>query len=231
MFKLLIAEPSGAFVKALTDDLSGEFDIQVCQDGETALELLQDFCPDALILNLMLPYKDGITLLQESPYQPPCILGITSFHSLYMEQRALSLGISTLLVTPTPKTVKLRLLDLIHIPTGNDPPSDPYAQTALHLRLLNFSMHLDGYRQLCYGIPLFARDPNQYLTCELYPAIAALCGSKSTASIEHSIRRAITEAWRRRDPVVWSRYFPSAQTHCPCNKTFISCLASYITLP
>ena len=46
MYKLLIADGSDAYICGLTEIFQGEFDLRTCQDGETALELLQSFQPD-----------------------------------------------------------------------------------------------------------------------------------------------------------------------------------------
>ena len=55
MYKLLIADSSQPFLDALQDIFHKEFVLQLCQDGETALELLQSFQPDALVINLSPP--------------------------------------------------------------------------------------------------------------------------------------------------------------------------------
>ena len=64
MRKLLIAEGSEELRQALAQSLDGEFAVQTCADGETARNLLHDFLPDLVVLDLMLPEIDGITLLR-----------------------------------------------------------------------------------------------------------------------------------------------------------------------
>ena len=70
MYKLLIADSSEPYTDALREVFHKEFELQTCQDGETALELLSSFSPDVLVINLMLPFKDGLTVLQESAFRP-----------------------------------------------------------------------------------------------------------------------------------------------------------------
>lgn len=227
MQTLLIAEGAEEMTTGIVQHLRGEFHVQVCHDGETALELLQTLRPEILILNLMLPFKDGLTLLQESAYRPPAILALSHFVNPYFAGRALELGVGALLVTPTPQTVAVRLMDLLNGPCEPEKPASPQARTALRLHLLHFASFRDGYRQLCVGIPLFYADPQQNLSKELYPAIAQACGCKTVKCVEHSIRKAIMDAWNRREPGAWGKYFHDAD-RAPSNKVFIARMAELL---
>lgn len=222
MQKLLIVECSEEYLSILSDRLSGDFQLETCLDGDTALQLLQIFQPDILILNMSLPFKDGLTVLQESPYQPPLILAVSAFNNPYLERRAQALGVAHILIAPSPLTVCKQLVALIQAAANQ--PEDPQAQVVRHLHILNFTAHRDGYYHLCAGIPLFKADPYMSLSKDLYPAVSQ---GKSMVSVERAIRRSIDTAWSRRDPVVWARYFPGI-TQCPSNKEFISRLAELL---
>ena len=231
MRRLLIADTSEAYTEALQDILQNEFELMLCHDGETALEILHAFRPDALVLNLMLPYKDGLTVLQESRHRPQVILAFSTFINEYIQQVAQSLGIQYLMLLPTVNTLRVRLMDMIgaHLTDRKDLS----AQIATHLHILNFPTHLDGYHQLGIGITMFAQNPNMLLSKELYPAIARHFGAMDERAVEHSIRKAIDAAWKRMDPLVWSEYFLPAQDGTllrPTNKEFISTIASRLTL-
>lgn len=219
MLKLLVADMSPEITDALERALGSEFEMEVCHDGETALEQLHYFRPDALVMNLMLPFKDGLTVLQESDHKPRVILAIANRLPDYAEKRAAELGIQYILVMPTVKTVQLRLLDLIAKTDSRES-----ARVAVHLHALGFRSNLDGYRQLCVGIPIFAKNPEMLLSKELYPAIGAVFALPDPRTVEHSVRKAINDAWARRDIIVWEKYFPNART-APTNKAFISKLA------
>lgn len=231
MQKLLIADPSEPFASALAEALRGEFEIQICQDGAAALECLLSFRPDALILNLMLPHKDGLTVLQAASYVPPVVLGISSYTNAYIERAAAAAGVGFILICPCINAVCVRLMDLICQTHTAQKQPNPQAETAVHLHILNFPTKRDGYQQLCTCIPMFSRDPSQRLTKELYPAVAKACGCGDGRSVEHSIRLVITSAWRDRDENVWRKYFPpdaSGSIPCPSNKAFISRLAELL---
>ena len=231
MRKLLIADSSEPFSAALADAFCCDFEVQVCSDGETALESLLSFQPDVLILNLQLPFKDGLTVLQEAAHLPPYILATTSYLSPYVERCAASLGVAYTMITPAVSALRVRVMDIVHQKKAILEPADLIAEATKHLHILNFQTHLDGYQQLCSAIPLFYADPHQRLSKELYPAVAIRCGCKDFRSVEHSIRKAIVAAWKARNHVVWAKYFPPDEygtQACPTNKAFISRIAQML---
>ena len=224
MQKLLIADSSEIFTSALAGALREQFQVRTCADGQTALEMLSQYQPDILVLNLMLPHTDGLTVLQETAFHPPVILAVTMHMSAYVEQAVTDLGVDYTMIAPSVEAVVLRLRDLLKHYTDQADLADPYARTVYHLRLLNIPSHLDGYRQLCVAIPLFLQNPKQLLTADLYPAVAQLCGCKDGRSVERSTRKAIQTAWQHRDNAIWRKYFPlgpRGRIACPTNKEFI----------
>lgn len=228
MLRLLIAENSEIYAAALVDAFCGQFEIRICTDGETALEQLRSFQPDALILNLSLPFKDGLTVLQEAAQLPPVILVLSLYSNPYVEQAAISLGAGYVLRMPAVNTVRLRLMDMLQ-----QAPAVPTDQTktAEHLYALQFMPHLEGFSLLCTGIPLYAQDTRQRLSKELYPAIARTCGRTDGRAVEKTIRNAIEAAWKFRDEAAWLKYFPpdrNGKVSCPSNKVFIARLAKML---
>ena len=219
MLKLLVADMSVEFTDILEKVLGNEFEMQICHDGETALDLLQSFQPDVLIMEVMLPFKDGLTMLQESAFRPRVIMALAGYLPPYAEKRAADLGVQYVLRSPTINTLRLRLMDLIA-------ETEPWEETrvTVHLHTLRFRTHLDGYRQLCEAIPIYAQTPGILLSKELYPAVGEIFNLPDSRTVEHSIRKAIADAWSRRDPDLWEKYFPGA-TEAPTNKAFISKMA------
>ena len=233
MQKLLIADGSSIFSSVLANALQDRFQITVCADGKTALELLQKEQPDALILNLMLPHTDGLTVLQKSAFHPRVILAITMHLSSYVEQSIAALGIDYTMVCPSVEAVVTRLDDLTRQSSLPAESIDLHALTKHHLHILNMPTHLEGYRQLCLALPMFTENPQQLLTKELYPEVAKQWGSKDGRSVEHSIRKAIQAAWHQRDNALWRKYFAvNHQGHIPCptNKEFICRLAEILRI-
>ena len=232
MQKLLIADSSEIFMSALSTMLENEFEIYTCGDGSTLADLLSDYQPDVLIMNLMLPYTDGITALQASRFHPQIILAIAMHMSAYVERTVTELGIDYTMIAPSVDTVVLRLRDLMRNSSTPAGVTDMHEQIRHHLHALNIPTHLDGYQQLCIALPIFTENPQQRITKELYPLVAQIYGCNDWRSVEHSIRKAICAAWKHRDNAVWRKYFglgPQGTVACPTNKAFLCRLAEILT--
>jgi two-component system response regulator MtrA len=64
--KVLVVDDDAALSEMLTIVLRNEgFDSRVCPSGDRALEQFRDYRPDVLLLDLMLPGKDGIDVCRE----------------------------------------------------------------------------------------------------------------------------------------------------------------------
>ena len=231
MEKLLIAVQSDIFADALTAALHKEYEVRTCVDGVDALELLNTFKPDALIVYMRLPRMDALTLLSCSAHIPKIIIGMIDATNPYIEQQAYKVGIQCLMHLPTITsiTVQLTRMRLEYRETQKDPE----LETILHLRTLGFKPKLTGWEMLLAGIPILAANPRQTLSKELYPAIAAAVGASDGRAVEHAIRDCITKAWKRRDPLVWQKYFPpdkNGNIPCPTNSQFMKTLAQMISL-
>lgn len=230
MKKLLIIDPNDIFVESLTALLHRQYTIRSCADGVVALGLLHSFQPDCLIINLSMRGMDGITVLQQSSYVPPVVLAITSVLTPFVLQAAKDAGAGFILQPPcSAEAVARHLFNMIRISALPQKYPDPQDVTREHLRILGFPENRSGFLHLCVGIPLYAQDPQQSLTKELYPAIASICGNDNGDQVEIAIRRSVSNAWNSRKHAVWESYFPGIQK-CPSNSMFISTLAEKLNL-
>lgn len=65
MHKVLIAEDDKFLANAYKVRLiKEEFEVQVASDGEEVLNILKTFTPDVILLDLMMPKKDGFSVLE-----------------------------------------------------------------------------------------------------------------------------------------------------------------------
>lgn len=232
MRRLLIVNSSEVYALALARRLCGDFDVRICTDGALAPAILGDFQPDILILHTAMPRKDSLSILREMPAQPSVIIATTNHLDSRQERRLLALGVQQILLMPTVSAVVLCLQSVLSDLDQRDSQHSAAQLTAMHLHILNFQTHLDGYHQLCVGLPMGVQNPRQPLTKELYPAIAKILGVSDWRAVEHSIRKAIFRAWQQRDDVVWGKYFPpdaQGRIPCPSNKQFISRLIQMLS--
>lgn len=230
--RLLIAHSSEFFCASLAASLDKDFEIHTCYDGISAADMLQSLRPDALIIDLMLPYKDGLTVLREATHIPAAVLALTTYSTPYVEQAAARAGVGYVMLMPSIQAVVSRLEDMLcnvsQIPTPQE-----LRIAAAHMQKLGFSSGLDGYKQLRVGIPMYRRNPRQTVSKDLYPAIAQIYNWHDPRTVERSMRSAIQGAWRRRDNGVWATYFPlndNGEIPCPSNKEFISRLAELLEM-
>lgn len=71
MKKILIAEDDKFLVNAYRVKLTKEgFEIRIAKDGEETINALSGFMPDLILLDLVMPVKDGFAVLQELKANP-----------------------------------------------------------------------------------------------------------------------------------------------------------------
>jgi DNA-binding response OmpR family regulator len=101
--KILIIEDDSILQKALQEFLSGEgFDIVSALDGEEGVKLAKNNKLDLILLDIILPKKDGYEVLREikadeGTKKVPVVL-LTNLGSLNDVEKAIELGATTYLI-------------------------------------------------------------------------------------------------------------------------------------
>ena len=234
MQKLLIADSSEEFSLVLVGSLRTSFQVESCTDGNQALDLLRTLRPDLLLLDLMMPGLDGLDILrivkEESLCR--CVIVTSAFASDYLLEAIRELPVDYFYRKPcSVASIVDRISDLsARLGPGCAQP-DPHCAVSSTLLALNIPTHKKGFRYARCGILVLAKDPDQQITKEVYPAIAREFGTSTTA-VEKAIRSAIDSAWESHNPVVWRQYFqPSAtgQIPRPTNTQFLTRLADVMS--
>ena len=211
--KLLIADSSEELCRALNDLLGQRYHICTCHSGDRALELLRSFSPDLIYIDLMLPQIDGLTVLQTALQEGirPAMLVSVGLQSSYIERALSRLQVDYMLKKPCSAKVIAGHIDELAGAAHGAPmkASDLQAEIAGILVQMGFKNNLSGFRYVVSGLPMFAENPQQTVTKELYPAIGKLHG-KTGEQVERAIRNAIELAWQRRDERIWRMYFAPA---------------------
>ncbi len=223
MRKLLIADCNEEYRTALAAALNSQYRVLCCRSGTEALALLYQEHPDILVLDLMLPELDGLTLLERISANGICpmVLAATPIFSDYVFSCAQRLGIEYLVRKPCAiEAVASRVRDLSQRLKGPVSRVVPETYVSELLLSLHFSTKHNGFSYLREGILMMAKDPAQSVTKVLYPAIAHTFDCNKD-NVERSIRTAMEYAWERGDHELWCRYFPDAQQR-PTNAVFIS---------
>ena len=230
--KVMIADGETEVLTDLSQVLAGLYYVRVAREGHEALALLRSFLPDILVLDMLLPGLDGISLLQKAAEYDlhPVVLATTRMLSDYMSQTLQKMGVGYVMVKPCDAgAVAARLTDLsqnVKIPLF----ANPDIRTTISNILLNLGIptKLKGYGYLREAIRIFAENPDQTITKELYSEVANRCNATVT-QVERSIRTAIETAWEHQDNRVWSRYFPGENSGSrPTNGEFVARLADFL---
>lgn len=232
MPNLLIADSSEEFALSLSVALQASFKVCCCKNGRDALEQILRDPPDVIVLDLMLPEIDGISLLHavlQQDYQPT-ILATTRLVSDYVIENVQKLRIGYLMVKPCDvSSIAERVLDLCKQDSCT-PSMAPRAKVTNMLSSLGIAIKLRGYAYLQDAILLMADRPGLSITKELYPSVGDLHQTTGVL-VERSIRSAVKSAWEKRDNQVWQKFFPAnseGDVPHPTNAHFIARLAEIL---
>lgn len=86
MLKLLHVEDDADIreIAKMALDLSGEFEVTQCHCGEDALEKVQDYTPDVILLDMMMPGMTGRQTLEKMRERPE----LAEVPAIFMTARA-----------------------------------------------------------------------------------------------------------------------------------------------
>lgn len=233
MKKLLIADASEEFRLALLECLQEFYCIRVCREGNEALHLMETFKPDVVVLDLMLPGLDGVTLLRQAAARGlhTKVLATTCYYSEYIIEALEQLRVSYVVSRPCDVcAVSELLIELTQLRIHEVMP--PNVRVLMENALLE--LHIPTYLHSCdclrEAILEAIRNPNQQLTKTLYPAVSKIYGGNGKR-VERAIRYVIRKAWDDRDESIWCEYFPAKSDGTlkrPTSGVFICTLAKRI---
>lgn len=220
MQTLLIADSNEAFRQQLAEAFQPHYRVLTCGNGLEALDILCREKCECLVLDLMLPELDGISMLEMAIARDvrPIVIAVSPLFTQYIFDVAETLGIGYLIRRPCPvKAIVSRMLDLKQ---RANPIWASREQLGRFLYWLGMSSGYNGYSSLMEALTLLAEDPSQSITKVLYPEVAKRIGTGPKA-VERNIRSAIEHAWKIRDAERWSKLFPELDGR-PSNSLFFT---------
>lgn len=160
--RILVVDDDNFIAKALTEVLSSQnYAVEVASDGQAGWDLIQAFAYDLIVLDVMLPKLDGISLcrrLRESGYQTPVLL-LTGRNTGHDKAIGLDAGADDYLVKPFDlEELFARVRALLRRGTSTSPPILEWE----NLRLNPSSC------EVFYGTQPVNLTPKEYALLELF---------------------------------------------------------------
>lgn len=208
-------------------------------DGQEALQLVQRFRPDLLVMDVVLPGLDGLGLLRLLKAQgitAPKTIVLSSFYSDRAMADAEKLGVCYYLPKPCAPESLLEHMRGVFDPAGE--PEDRASQlknmVTKVIHEIGVPAHIKGYQYLREAIIIAVNDMEviNAVTKVLYPAVAKRF-STTPSRVERAIRHAIEVAWDRGDLETLQKYFGYTVSNAkgkPTNSEFIAMIADRLQL-
>lgn len=229
--KLLISDGNREFSDMLVRHLRGAYHVRTTCEGQQTLSAIISYQPDLLILDLMLPGMDGISILQQAAQTGvrPMVLATTCYANDYILDALTRMGVGYLMMKPCDVRATICRLGDLSQRLHTKLPSKPDQRTAVSNLVLTLGIRtkLKGYSYLLEAIPIVMKNPEVSLTKELYPEVGKRYNVDS-GRVERTIRSAIHSAWEDRDEQLWRMYFQpgsDGRVPRPTNGAFITRMA------
>ena len=239
---VMVADGSEEFCVQLSRVLqsSGYQVVGTATDGQSALEQLRASEPEVLVMDLMLPKVDGVSVLKSLPREHrPKLLLTAAFATDYVSGVASSVGAEYLMLKPVlPQTVAERVKGILEAERSADrrrnaePDIETMVTNVIHE--IGVPAHIKGYQYLREAIIIAVGDMEviNAITKVLYPQVAKTFAT-TPSRVERAIRHAIEVAWDRGDLDTLQRFFGYTVSNTkgkPTNSEFIALIADRLQL-
>ncbi len=219
-YDIAIVDDNKEFCSILKECLEKDESFKIvgmANDGNHALKVIQETQPDLVVLDIIMPYLDGLGVLEKLPMLSlnkfPRIIILSAVGQDTITQKAISMGIDYYILKPFDlDTFVQRVREVLNIKGNNqfkvyEMPSLKYKNSQepdIELMVTNIiheigiPAHIKGYVYLRDAIMMVIDNMDLLgaVTKELYPAIAKKYNTTSSR-VERAIRHAIEVAWGR----------------------------------
>lgn len=219
--KVLLADNNRELCHVLTEHINQHEDLEltgIAYDGLEAVEMIKQEQPDVLVLDISMPYLDGIGVMERlnELEKKPRVIVLTAFDQESMVQRMINMGADYYIVKPFDTDILLERIRQfgrfsaktgeskgLYRPTGGYTVKDS-SKVNLEMEVtklfheMGIPAHFRGYGYLREAIMMAVRDPGIMgnITKNLYPKIAERFRS-TPSGVESAIRHTIEIGWER----------------------------------
>ena len=258
--RVMIADNNKELCNALSDHLSLQSDMELvalAYDGLVALEKVQAHQPDVLILDITMPYLDGIGVMErlQDCENVPKVIVLTAFEQEAMVQRMIGMGAVYYMAKPFDTTTlieRIRQFGAEKWPQGErvTEESSGYrtpvmvrerVENDLEMKVsklfheMGIPAHFRGYSYLRDAIIMAVQEVELLgnITKHLYPRIADKYRS-TPSGVESAIRHTIEVGWQRGNPDCFASIFGPGERgnrgKFPTTASFIAKIADRLRL-
>lgn len=209
--RLLVIDDNKDLVSMIKEYFKNHNDIMVsldANDGVEGLKLIEkrgeDY--DVIILDLIMPNKDGISVLEtmRKKNMSKRVIVLTSYNNPEIIRRVSELGVNYYILKPFELSeLEKRVLELSEGISYDSKTVDLHhnnlqISTTKILHELGVPSHIKGYLYIREGIMMLYERPEVIggITKELYPEIASKFNT-TVSRVERAIRHAIEVSWNR----------------------------------
>ncbi len=201
--KILVIDDNKEFALETARSLANVEDFEViatAENGEEGLKIFNTYRPDVVILDLVMPIRDGYSFLENVHKGNSKFIVLSALSQDAFINRAITLGADYYLVKPCSDSVLEERIRFVK--SGNK--ESTIVDKAIEERITNIFItvgipaHIKGYQFLREAIKMAVDNPEviNSITKQLYPSVAKRF-STSASKVERAIRHAIEVAWNR----------------------------------
>ena len=238
--QVLIADADFVFAKELSRALEeiGEFQVMdIALNGKQAVRMVEERHPDALVMDILLPELDGLSVLEaiSSVVPPPIVIATSAFISNYVTVSVMNLGVRQLIKKPCDaESVAASVERACRILPRKGPEHDRRCLIANTLHDVGIPANIKGYSYLIDALELAVANPEAAfsMTQSIYVPIARQHGVQPE-QVSRAIKRAIDIAWDRGDLDTLQSYFGYTVSNTrgmPTNGEFVAIIGETLRL-
>lgn len=204
---VVIADDNASLCASIKEFLNSKDGLQVvavAPNGVKALSLINEYHPDILLLDIVMPELDGFGVLSALEGKKPTVIMMSQLATDGFVQKAMQYGASYFLAKPFDYNALLKVIEDLSSPKIPQRNVQTRRNNSLDERITNLFIsvgipaHIKGYQFLREAIKMTIETPDiiNSITKRLYPGIAMRYNT-SASKVERAIRHAIEVAWNR----------------------------------
>lgn len=256
--KIMVVDDNVEFVKLVTMYINAQSGMEVVcslNDGTNVIPKIKELKPDVLLLDIIMPEKDGLVVLEELNDavidKKPFTVVMSAIGQEKITRKAISLGAAYYVIKPFDlETLTNRLKEMVSSETTTfyenkgtkyvtakatmqqGEPIEVKVTNLIHD--LGVPAHIRGYQYLREAIIIAVENEEiiNAITKTLYPILAKKYQT-TPSRIERAIRHAIEVAWNRGELAMHDKIFGytvNSNKGKPTNSEFIAMIADKIRL-